>query len=109
MTVIDWISLLPFWPKCILLAFILCWIFEMFLYPFKQNIQRKQIKDLLDIQQKLMAQLEKRTTDLEETNKMLAAVMGLLLRKEQTEEREKEKARNGRKKQSQNNNTVSGS
>lgn len=81
----------------------------MFLYPFKQNIQRKRIKDLLDIQQKLMAQLEKRTTDLEEANKMLAAVMGLLLRKEQTEEREKEKAKNERKKQSQNNNTVSGS
>lgn len=70
----------------------------MFLYPFKQNIQRKRIKDLLDVQRKLMEQLEKRTFDLEKTNAMLAAVMSLILKREQQEEdsvAKKNKAKNG--------------
>lgn len=69
----------------------------MFLYPFKQNIQRKRIKDLLDIQRKLVDQLEKRTADLERTNSILAEVMSLILKREQQEEdsaAKKNKAKN---------------
>lgn len=71
----------------VITAFLAVWMFEMFLYPFKQNIQRKRSKDLLDIQQKLVDQLEKRTADLERTNSMLATVMSLLLKQEQTKDK----------------------
>lgn len=82
----------------VVIAFLVIWMFEMFLYPFKQNIQRKRIKDLLDIQSKLVDQLEKRTFDLEKTNAMLAAVMSLILKREQQEQdsvAKKNKAKNG--------------
>lgn len=88
------------WPLVVqVVLVILCgtWMFELFLYPFKQNIQRKRIKDLLDVQRKLVGQLEKRTADLENTNKMLAAVMSLILKREQQEEdsiAKKNKAKN---------------
>lgn len=98
MTFIDWIYSLPVWLMWGVTAFLAVWIFEMFLYPFKQNIQRKRIKDLLDIQRKLVDQLEKRTADLERTNSILAAVMSLILKREQQEEdsaAKKNKAKNG--------------
>lgn len=88
----------PLWVQVILVILCGTWMFEMFLYPFKQNIQRKRIKDLLETQQKLLNQLEKRTVDLENTNKMLAAVMSLILKREQQEEdsaAKKNKAKNG--------------
>lgn len=79
------------------------WLFEMFLYPFKQNIQRKRVKDLLDVQKSLTEQLEKRTADLEDTNYRLSTVMALLLKREQEEEArrnaQKKKTNNGRRKQ----------
>lgn len=80
------------------IAFLAVWMFEMFLYPFKQNIERKRIKDLLDVQRKLVDQLEKRTADLERTNSILATVMSLILKREQQEEdfaAKKNKAKNG--------------
>lgn len=89
---------MPAWLMWVVIAFLAVWMFEMFLYPFKQNIQRKRIKDLLDIQNKLVDQLEKRTFDLEKTNAMLAAVMSLILKREQQEEdsvAKKNKAKNG--------------
>lgn len=98
MTFIDWIHSLPVWLMWVVIAFLAIWMFEMFLYPFKQNIQRKKIKDLLDIQRKLVDQLEKRTADLERTNSILAAVMSLILKREQQEEdsaAKKNKAKNG--------------
>lgn len=99
MTFIDWVLSLPTWAEYIIIGLLVVWVFEMFLYPFKQNIQRERIKHLLDIQHRLTTDLEKRTTELEETNKMLANVMALLLRKEQREEEQKmmEMAHNGRK------------
>lgn len=87
MTFIDWIHSLPVWLMWAVTVFLTVWIFEMFLYPFKQNIQRKRIKDLLDIQRKLVEQLEKRTADLEKTNSMLATVMSLILKQEQTQDK----------------------
>lgn len=88
----------PFWTQIIVVLICGTWIFEMFLYPFKQNIQRKRIKDLLDIQRKLVDQLEKRTADLEKTNSILATVMSLILKHEQQEENstvKKDKSKNG--------------
>lgn len=88
----------PFWAQIIVVFICGTWMFEMFLYPFKQNIQRKRIKDLLDVQLKLVDQLEKRTADLERTNSILAAVMSLILKREQQEEDsavKKNKAKNG--------------
>lgn len=87
----------PFWAQIIVVLICGTWMFEMFLYPFKQNIQRKKIKDLLDVQRKLVDQLEKRTADLERTNSILAAVMSLILKREQQEEdsaAKKNKAKN---------------
>lgn len=87
----------PFWAQVIVVLACGTWMFEMFLYPFKQNIHRKRIKDLLDIQRKLVDQLEKRTADLERTNSILAAVMSLILKREQQEEdsaAKKNKAKN---------------
>lgn len=87
----------PLWAQVIVVLICGIWMFEMFLYPFKQNIQRKRIKDLLNIQRKLVDQLEKRTADLERTNSILAAVMSLILKREQQEEdsaAKKNKAKN---------------
>lgn len=96
----------PFWAQIIVVLICGTWMFEMFLYPFKQNIQRKRIKDLLDVQRKLMEQLEKRTFDLEKTNAMLATVMSLILKHEQQEEdmkaAQKSKAKDGGEKQQPN-------
>lgn len=97
MTFWDIATTWPFWAQIIVVLICGTWMFEIFLYPFKQNIQRKRIKDLLDIQRKLVDQLEKRTADLEKTNSMLAAVMSLILKREQQEKdflAKKNKAKN---------------
>ena len=119
MTFIDWINSLPQWAGYSVVALLAVWSFEMFLYPLKQNIQRKRIKDLLEIQKKFLQQLQERTDDLEKSNAMCASLMALILKKEQKEEKEREarknKTNNGRKKQSAkptitiNNGTESGS
>lgn len=98
MTFIDWMHSLPVWLMWTVVAFLAVWMFEMFLYPFKQNIQRKRIKDLLETQRKFMEQLKKRTDDLEKSNAMCASLMAILLKQEQ----QKEDARNARKSRDRN-------
>lgn len=97
---------MPVWLMWIVVFLLAVWMFEMFLYPFKQNIQRKRIQDLLEVQKKLTEQLEKRTTDLENTNYRLSTVMALLLKREQDEEDRRnaqKKTNNGRRKQQKSN------
>lgn len=86
MTVIDLFMQSPLWLQVVIVFLLVVWLSEIFLYPFKQNIHRKRMKDLMELQQKTIGMLEQKDVDLENTNKMLATMISLVLKREQKDE-----------------------
>lgn len=91
MTVFDLIGVLPQWLKVVCYILLAVWAFEIFLFPFKSNISRHRLKELMELQKETNKEIQKKSQEQERTNVLLSTVMASMLKREQEKEWEKKK------------------
>lgn len=91
MTFWDMAMAWPFWAKIIVVLICGTWMFEMFLFPFKSNILRHKLKELIELQKEMNKEIQKKSQEQEKTNVLLSTVMASMLKREQEKEWEKKK------------------
>ena len=89
MTLFDVISQLPIWIQAIFVIFLAVVALQIISLPFKIGKLNKLLLESIRRQEQTLEQIKKDNADLEKTNGMLAAALGVLLRKEQSEKDKK--------------------